>query len=67
MYGMTVRRPCFVGDGRRVVMPAFGALTGGLNVLDEAFRPLFGDGGIAVWMLGQEGLYPVATRFLGRD
>jgi hypothetical protein len=48
-------------------MPAFGTLAGGVNVLDEAFSNLFGDGGIAVWMLGQEGLYPVATRFLGGD
>ena len=41
MYGTTIRRPCFVGNGRRLVMPAFGAFTGGLNVLDAAFPPLF--------------------------
>ena len=35
MYGTTIRRPCFVGNGRRLVMPAFGAFTGGLNVLDD--------------------------------
>ncbi len=64
MYGYSIRRPCFVGNGRRLVMPAFGAFAGGLNVLDDAFEPLFGNGGLAVWMLGQEGLYPVATRFL---
>lgn len=67
MYGYSIRRPCFVGNGRRLVMPAFGAFAGGLNVLDDAFQPLFGNGGIAVWMLGQEGLYPVATRFLSGD
>jgi len=67
MYGYSIRRPCFVGNGRRLVLPAFGTFAGGLNVLDEAFRPLFGNAGIAVWMLGQEGLYPVATRFLGAD
>src|SRR5262245_3951213 len=67
MYGYSIRRACFVGNGRRLVMPAFGAFAGGLNVLDEAFRPLFGNGGMAVWMLGQEGLYPVATRFLTGD
>ena len=66
-YGTTMRRPCFVGNGRRLVMPAFGAFTGGLNVLDDAFQPLFGNGGMAVWMLGQEGLYPVATRLLSAD
>ena len=67
MYGYSIRRPCFVGNGRRLVMPAFGAFAGGLNVLDDAFQPLFGNGGLAVWMLGQEGLYPVATRFLCGD
>ncbi|MFM9940671.1 MAG: ligase-associated DNA damage response endonuclease PdeM [Hyphomicrobiaceae bacterium] len=67
VYGHTVRRPCFVGNGRRLVVPAFGSLTGGLNVLDPAFEPLFGLDGIRVWMLGQEGVYPVATRQLAAD
>ena len=67
LYGTSIRRPCFVGNGRRIIMPAFGAFTGGLNVLDDAFLPLFGNGGMAVWMLGQEGIYAVATRLLCRD
>ena len=67
MNGHSIRRPCFVSNGRRVVMPAFGAYAGGLNVLDEAFQPLFGNGGLAVWMLGREGLYQVATRLLSPD
>jgi len=67
MYGHAIRRACFVGNGRRLVMPAFGAVAGGTNVLDDAFRPLFPGGGMAVWMLGQEALYPVATRFLAGD
>lgn len=67
VHGATLRRPCFVGNGQRLVMPAFGAFTGGLNVLDEAFEPLFSEGGFAVWMRGAEGLYPVSTRQLVRD
>ncbi len=67
LYGSSLRRPCFVGNGLRLVLPAFGAFAGGLNVLDEAFVPLFGDDGLSVWMLGQEGLYPVATRQLRGD
>lgn len=66
-HGHTIRRPCFVGNGRRLILPAFGAFTGGLNVLDRAFGPLFGDDGLDVWMLGQDGLYPVATRLLRPD
>lgn len=67
LYGHTLRRPCFIANGLRLVLPAFGALTGGLNVLDTAFAPLFGNDGFAVWMLGDEGLYPVATRRLRED
>jgi DNA ligase-associated metallophosphoesterase len=67
VHGTALRRPCFVSNGLRLVMPAFGAYTGGLNILDIAFEPLFGSDGMAVWMLGQEGLYPVATRLLRED
>ena len=67
LYGHTLRRACFIGNGRRLVLPAYGAMTGGLNVLDPAFAPLFGNDGFAVWMLGDEGLYPVATRRLTED
>ena len=39
--GRSVRRRCFAGDGYRLVLPAFGAYAGGLNVLDSAFAGLF--------------------------
>jgi DNA ligase-associated metallophosphoesterase len=39
--GGAVRRRCFVSDGERMVLPAFGALAGGLNVRDAAFGSLF--------------------------
>jgi DNA ligase-associated metallophosphoesterase len=67
MHGHSFRRPCFVGNGLRLVLPAFGTYCGGLNVLDRAFAPLFGNDGMAVWLLGQEGLYPIATRLLRDD
>ncbi len=37
----TIRRRCFVTDGERAILPAFGAYAGGLNVRDEAFAGLF--------------------------
>ena len=37
----TVRRRCFVTDGERAILPAFGAYAGGLNVRDVAFAGLF--------------------------
>ena len=67
VYGYSIRRPCFIGNKRRLLLPAFGSFTGGLNILDDAFLPLFGQDGFAVWMLGEEGLYPVATRRLLPD
>jgi DNA ligase-associated metallophosphoesterase len=37
----TIRRRCFVTDGSRMILPAFGAFAGGLNVRDRAFAGLF--------------------------
>lgn len=65
--GASLRRPCFVSNGLRLILPAFGAFTGGLNILDRAYEPFFGMDGLRVWMLGQEGLYPVAPRLLRSD
>lgn len=61
----TMRRRCFVTDGARLVMPAFGAYAGGLNVLDEAFAPLFDD--FAVHVLGGDGVYPFWGAALAPD
>ena len=39
--GRNLRRRCFVHDAQRVILPAFGTLTGSLNVRDVAFDGLF--------------------------
>lgn len=39
--GRAVRRRCFLTDGSRLILPAFGAYAGGLNALDPAFAGLF--------------------------
>lgn len=59
--GRAVSRRCFASDGRRVVMPAFGAYTGGLNVRDRAIFGLFGALGFTAHMLGAQRLYAVAA------
>jgi DNA ligase-associated metallophosphoesterase len=51
-----VSRPCFVFDGRRLMMPAFGAYTGGLDVRDPAINRLFPRGG-RVFLLGKDRLF----------
>jgi uncharacterized protein len=50
--GRSIRRRCFISDGRTLIMPAFGAFTGGLNVRDVAFDGLFHNPAIALVMGG---------------
>jgi DNA ligase-associated metallophosphoesterase len=57
--GCAVSRPCFVADQRRIVLPAFGAYTGGLDVRDPAIARLFPRGGRA-FLLGRERLFSFA-------
>lgn len=57
--GGSLRRRCFLTDGRRIVLPAFGAYTGGLNVMDEAFAPLIGSGYPLAVALGRDRVYAV--------
>ena len=64
--GQIVRRRCFATDRRRLVMPAYGALTGGLNILDEAYRPLFSRSLIAA-ILGRDGVYLTGADRLAPD
>ena len=47
---------CFVTDGRRLILPAFGAYTGGLSVLDPAIAGLF-ENGFEVRLLGRERIF----------
>jgi DNA ligase-associated metallophosphoesterase len=59
-----VTRPCFVTDGRRLILPAFGAYTGGLEATAPAIAGLFPRGGARAFLLGAERLYamPLAPR-----
>lgn len=42
VHGRKVVRPCFATDGERLILPAFGAFTGGLDLLHPDLRGLFG-------------------------
>lgn len=65
--GEGIRRKCFATDGHRLVMPAFGTYTGGLNVLDEAFGPLFLRHHLEAWMTGRSDVYPMPASMLLPD
>jgi hypothetical protein len=64
--GGAIRRRCFVTDGERLVMPAFGAFAGGLNVRDVAFDGLFRRPPLAV-ALGARRAHAVGWTQLGPD
>ena len=64
--GRSVRRRCFITDGGRIVLPAFGAYAGGLNVRDVAFAPLFA-GRPFVVALGGERAHAIGWGSLARD
>lgn len=64
--GRSVRRACFVTDGDRIVLPAFGAYAGGLNVRDQAFASLFARPPLAV-ALGPARAQPIGWRRLVAD
>lgn len=55
--GRSVRRACFAADAQRIVMPAFGAFTGGLNIREAVFCDLFGRLAFTAHMLGEDRLY----------
>lgn len=56
---------CFVGDGDRLILPAFGAYTGGLDVLDPAISDLL-HRGFHVHLLGRSRLYSLPRKGLAR-
>jgi len=60
--GRAVSRRCFAADKTRLVMPAFGAFTGGLNVRNAAFADLFGTLAFTAHLLGEGRLYPFTAR-----
>jgi len=62
----TIRRRCFVTDGERAVLPAFGAYAGGLNVRDPAFAGLFARPPLAA-ALGPSRVRAVGWRQLAAD
>jgi DNA ligase-associated metallophosphoesterase len=57
-----LRRRCFVSDGRRLILPAFGAYTGGLNIHDAAFAALFTSGEVHAHVPSRDAVYTVARK-----
>ena len=62
----SVRRRCFVTDGSRMVVPAFGAYAGGLNIRHAAFAGLFSQPPLC-GALGAERVHAVGWRSVAGD
>lgn len=65
--GRSLRRRCFIHNQSRVVLPAFGALTGSLNIRDNAFDGLFEGRDYQAILLGQATLAAVDAKRLLPD
>jgi uncharacterized protein len=55
--GRAVRRRCFATDHGRMILPAFGAYTGGLNIRDVAFKGLFDQKTFTAHVIGDKQIY----------
>lgn len=55
----SVRRACFATDGRRLLMPAFGVTTGGLDLRHRAMSGLFDRQHLVAHMMGRDRIYSV--------
>jgi DNA ligase-associated metallophosphoesterase len=64
--GRGLRRRCFLTDGRRLILPAFGAYAGGLNALDPAIAQLFPDDYDAL-VVGRDAVRRLSWRRLRPD
>src|SRR5277367_840839 len=59
--GRTVERRCFACDTERLVMPSFGAYTGGLSIRDIAFTKIFGAPAFMAHVLGDSSVHSIAA------
>lgn len=64
--GRTLRRRCFASDGTRMILPAFGAFTGGLNIKDKAFDGLFAPNKLIAHVIGDQGVYSLPVTAANR-
>jgi len=60
--GRSVSRRCFAADQARMVMPALGAFSGGLNIRDAAFADVFGTLAFTAHLLGEDRLYAFTAK-----
>ena len=60
--GKRLRRRCFIANESRMVMPAFGTFTGGLDIRSEPFQELYQKRDFSAWLLGRDQVYRFSAR-----
>jgi metallophosphoesterase superfamily enzyme len=55
----SIRRPCFATDGARLLMPAFGVMSGGVDLGHQAMKGLFDKALLVAHLLGRDRIYSV--------
>jgi metallophosphoesterase superfamily enzyme len=63
---LNLSRACFVADEERLLLPAFGSFTGGLNILDPAIMSLF-PSGCSAFLLGERQVFRFPSHVLARE
>lgn len=66
LSGARVTRPCFITDKNRMILPAFGTLTGGLDVRSKTIAPLFLTD-FTVHLLGEGRVYSIPAQKLSHQ
>ena len=61
LRGSRITRPCFIADTKRIILPAFGTLTGGMDVHSREIAALFSTD-YTVHLLGEGKVYSVPAR-----
>jgi uncharacterized protein len=64
--GRRIGGRCFASDGRRLILPAFGTFTGGLDVFNPAIAALLAPG-FTVWLLARGRVHRLPGRRLHRS
>jgi uncharacterized protein len=59
--GRAMERRCFACDDERLVMPSFGAYTGGLSIRDAAFAKIFRTPGFMAHVLGDTRVHTITA------
>ena len=61
--GSLISRPCFIRDTTKMIIPAFGSYTGGLDVLDKSISQFF-PGPTGIHLLGENKIYAIPMNLL---